>query len=219
MVGALGGLRRRQCEFGAEDRRQLEGSGRLGEADDAVEAVVVADGERFESESGGLGHQFLRVGRPVEEREVGVAVQFGVGHTSPAADRFGRWPVLPPLAGPGRAVIPVTCPDVDGATRRCPVGERLLDVGPRHVGIVPTHPRTIYKYMFVYQERPDSLRHPALRHSGGEPAPDSDPGPESTSQRSDLRCRWTTHQPPNPIRRSPATALVRGSRGRPDRPL
>ena len=55
-------------------------AGRLGEADDPVEAVVIGDGQRLEAQPGGLGGQLLGVRRAVEEREVGVAVQLGVGH-------------------------------------------------------------------------------------------------------------------------------------------
>ena len=67
-------------QLGAEDRRHPQLARRLGEADDAVEAVVVGEGERFEAEARRLGDELLGVRRPVEEREVGVAVQLGIGH-------------------------------------------------------------------------------------------------------------------------------------------
>jgi hypothetical protein len=57
----LGGEAGRQRDLGAEHRRQADRPGRLGEADDAVEAVVVGDGEGVEAEPGGLGGQLLGV--------------------------------------------------------------------------------------------------------------------------------------------------------------
>ena len=93
-----GGCLRRQGEFGAEDRREPQRPGRLGEADDAVEAVVIADGQRFEPQADRLGGQFLGVGGPVEEGEVGVAVQFRVADRAPAPPEIVRRPVRLPLA-------------------------------------------------------------------------------------------------------------------------
>ena len=78
----LGGEAGGQGDLGAEHRRQPDGAGRLGEADDPVEAVVIGDGEGVEAQSGRLGGQLLRVRRAVEEREVGVAVELGVGHSA-----------------------------------------------------------------------------------------------------------------------------------------
>ena len=144
-----GGRRlRRQREFGTEDRREPEGPGRLGEADDAVEAVVITDGERLEPEPDRLGGQFLGVGGPVEEGEVGVAVQFRVADRSPARNQIVRRQVRLPLARPRRTVVPIARPDVDGTAPRCPVREYPLDVAPRDVGVVPTHCCTVYEYMF-----------------------------------------------------------------------
>ena len=57
-------------QLGAEDRRHPQLAGGLGEADDAVEAVVIGEGERLEAEAGGLGDELLGVRRPVEERGV-----------------------------------------------------------------------------------------------------------------------------------------------------
>lgn len=67
-------------ELGAEDGREVDLGGRRGEPDDAVEAVVVRDGEGGEAEAARLVDELLGVTRPVEEREVGVAMQLGVGH-------------------------------------------------------------------------------------------------------------------------------------------
>ena len=46
-------------EFGAEHGGQVVGPGGLGEADDAVEAVVVGDGQGAEAEPDRFFHQFL----------------------------------------------------------------------------------------------------------------------------------------------------------------
>ena len=79
-------------ELGPEDGGDLERLGRLGEADDAVEAVVVGDGERGQAESRRLLHQLLGVRRPVEEAEVRVAVQLGVGdRVGAAGERSAGW--------------------------------------------------------------------------------------------------------------------------------
>jgi len=86
-VGALGvghpalGLGGAEGELGPEHRRQPHHPGRLGEADHAVVAVVIGEGERLEAQAVGFLDQLLRVGGPVQEAEVGVAVQLGVGDT------------------------------------------------------------------------------------------------------------------------------------------
>ena len=70
---------RDEGELRPEDRRQTEGPGGLGETDHPVEPVVIGEGEGVEPEARRLGHQFLGMGGTVEEAEVGVAVQLGVG--------------------------------------------------------------------------------------------------------------------------------------------
>ncbi len=67
-------------ELCAEHGGQAEGPGRLGEADHAVEAVVIGQGERGQTETHRLRGQFLGMARTVEEGEVGVCVELGVGH-------------------------------------------------------------------------------------------------------------------------------------------
>ena len=52
--------------------------GRADEADRAVQAVMVGDGQPGQPELDGPLDQLVRRRRPVEEREVGVAVEFGV---------------------------------------------------------------------------------------------------------------------------------------------
>ena len=52
----VGGI---EGHLGAEDRREPEGPGGLGEAYDAVEAVVVGEGQAREAEAGPLSGQLL----------------------------------------------------------------------------------------------------------------------------------------------------------------
>ena len=61
-----------------EDARDPEGARRLREADRAVEAVVIGEGERLQAERRGGRHQLLGVRRAVEEAEARVRVQLGV---------------------------------------------------------------------------------------------------------------------------------------------
>ena len=74
-------------ELGPEDGGQADGPGRLGEADHPVEAVVVGEGQGGQAEPGRLRGQLLGMAGPVEEGEVGVGVELGVGH-----GRAGRHP-------------------------------------------------------------------------------------------------------------------------------
>jgi hypothetical protein len=90
-------------QLGAEDGGQADGAGRLGEADHAVEPVMVGEGQGGEAETGGFLDQFLRVGGPVEEAEVRVAVQLGVG-SGRLLWRRRRGLVGLAFTGPGRAV-------------------------------------------------------------------------------------------------------------------
>jgi hypothetical protein len=97
-------------DLGPEDGRQAHLVGRLGETDHPVEAVVVAEGQGRQTEPGRLLDQLLGVGGPVQEAEVGVAVQLGVGHAgarSRRPQRFGGRAVGLALARPGRAVTTV----------------------------------------------------------------------------------------------------------------
>ena len=83
-------------QLGAEDGGEADGLGRHGEADDAVEAVVVGDGQRREPEARRFVDQLLGMARTVEEGEVRVAVQLGV-HRDP--DRIEQ--VFDRQVGPG----------------------------------------------------------------------------------------------------------------------
>ncbi len=69
-------------DLGPEDRGQTEGPGRLGEAHDPVEPVVVGERQSRETEARAFGGQFLGVARPVEEAEARVRVELAVEHQS-----------------------------------------------------------------------------------------------------------------------------------------
>ena len=69
-----------QGELGAEHGGHADALGRFGEAHHPVEAVVVGERQRLEAEARRLFDQLFGVRRPVEEAEVRVAVQLGVGH-------------------------------------------------------------------------------------------------------------------------------------------
>ena len=69
-----------QRELRTEHRGQAVLAGGLGEADHAVEAVVIGQGQCLQIQPGGLGDHLLGHRRPVEEAVGAVSVQFGVGH-------------------------------------------------------------------------------------------------------------------------------------------
>ena len=142
----------RERDLGTEHRRQPDRPGRLGEADDAVEAVVVGDGEGVEPEPGSLGGQLLGVRGPVEEGEVGVAVELGVGHVALAAMDAARLERLAPPAPrrPVSAGVPrraARCPPVATyrllASGSLSPGERGLELLPRPRRVVEPHPGII----------------------------------------------------------------------------
>ncbi len=83
VVGAVEG------DLGAEDRGQADLRGGLGEAHHAVEAVVVGECQGLEAEPGGLLGQRLGRRGAVEEAEVRVGVELGVGHGGRAGARAG----------------------------------------------------------------------------------------------------------------------------------
>ena len=74
-----------QRQLRAEDRAHAQLGGGLGEADHAVHPVVVGERQGLEPEPGSLLDQLLGVARPVQEAEVGVAVQLAYGTRGPAA--------------------------------------------------------------------------------------------------------------------------------------
>ncbi|TCN37857.1 hypothetical protein EV644_15018 [Kribbella orskensis] len=76
---AVLGTGQAEGELGAVDGGDVVGRRGLGEAGRAVEPVVVGQRDRVQTEPHGLLDQLLGGGGAVEEAEVGVAVQFGVG--------------------------------------------------------------------------------------------------------------------------------------------
>jgi hypothetical protein len=152
-------LRAREVErqLGPEHGGHAHGPGRLGEADHAVEPVVVGDGQRLEAEAGGLLGQLLGVAGPVEEAEVRVAVQLGIGGGADVAvEPLGRdvgGPVPRPrravtavgplgavgVAGPGVAPGAPVRPPAARVGAGPPARERALDLAPRDVGVVEAH--------------------------------------------------------------------------------
>ncbi len=87
-------------QFRTEDGGEADLARNLGEADDPVEAVVVGERERREPEPGRFLDQFLRVAGTVEEGEIRMAVQLGIGvHACPSP--------------PGRRRVSNTCSYVE----------------------------------------------------------------------------------------------------------
>ncbi len=91
-------------QFRAERGGQAECLGRLGEAHDAVHAVVVGEGQRGESEPDRLLDQLLGRAGAVEEAERRVGVQLGKAHCAHPAcrPRYRSGLVGRALARPGR---------------------------------------------------------------------------------------------------------------------
>jgi hypothetical protein len=58
---------------------EVEALGFGGEADDAGDAVVVGDGQRVQAQRNRLRRHRLGIAGAVEQREVGVGVELGVG--------------------------------------------------------------------------------------------------------------------------------------------
>src|SRR5690606_21246684 len=119
--------------------------GGLGEPGRAVHAVVVGDRDGVEFEARRLLDQFLGVARAVEEAEVGVTVQFGVGNPA-AGSRVvpARWAqvrglgVLLPLPAPCRAVVPVP-----RLRWYVPARQGAFQFPPRNRRIVPAHAQSL----------------------------------------------------------------------------
>ncbi len=68
-----------QLDLQPDDRMQADRLGRPDEADRAVQPGMVGDGQPGQPQLDGPLDQVVRGRGPIEEREVGVAVQFGVG--------------------------------------------------------------------------------------------------------------------------------------------
>ena len=151
------GLGATQGELGPEDGGQAQRPGGLGEADHAVEAVVVGEGQGLEPQPGGLLDQLLGERGAVEEAEVGVAVQLGVGHRAGVRTT----PAGAARTGPACATRP-GCrrrrprPGVAGAGRAGPVRQPALELGQETGGLNPessgTRPRVANTCSIVRSE-------------------------------------------------------------------
>ncbi len=153
-----------QGDLGTEDGRQSPGASGLGEADHAVEPVVIGEGERLQSEAVGLLDELLGVGGAVEEGEVRVAVQLGVGHRGSDQRERGPRLVRLALAAQRRAVatrvrtLAPRSPPRRTATRQPP-----LELGPRHRRIVESHPCQVTNIRSLFQLRSDHPGAPPSR--------------------------------------------------------
>src|SRR5258706_11260155 len=78
--GAVLRCRHAKRKLRPEHRGNADGLGRLREADDTVKAVVVGERESLETETGRLLGELFGMGAPIEEREVGEAVELRVPH-------------------------------------------------------------------------------------------------------------------------------------------
>ena len=114
-------------ELGAEDGGQVVGGCGLGQHRGAVEAVVVGDRERVQPEPDGLLDQLGRRAGAVEEAEVAVAVQLGVGRDG-AGRSIARGARGAALAPRDRGVVGAREP-----------AEPALELLPVHGGVVPAH--------------------------------------------------------------------------------
>ncbi len=143
-----------QGDLGSEDGGQAHLPSCFGEADDSVEAVVVGDGQRLEAEAGGLLDEDLGRAGPVEEAEVGVAVQLGVGHRALVAHE-GRGFVGRALARPCRAVAAVAGvrEGITPARVGRAVGEGPVQLRPRHRWVHPAHGARVYEHPYTITNR------------------------------------------------------------------
>ena len=77
-AGRVGHDRIEQLDLETDDRMDPDGLGCTDETDRAIEAVVVRDGQSGQPQLDGSLDQVVWRGCPVEEREIGVAMEFGV---------------------------------------------------------------------------------------------------------------------------------------------
>ncbi len=156
-LGLVAGNAHAEGQFGAEHGGQTQRLRGLGEADDAVEAVVVGQSKRGEAQPDSfLGHLFGGVGA-VEEAERAVCVQLGEAHRagwSVPHSRRGRrgrrgrrWFVGVALTRPGGGVAAVT-----DAGHRQP-GQMSLQLPPRNRRVTETHVYSI-EHVFAEVNRP-----------------------------------------------------------------
>jgi hypothetical protein len=75
----------RQCQFCAEDRLNTLGACRLCEPHRSVDGIVVGEGQRIHAQRGGAFDQCLRGGCAIQQTEIRMRVEFGVGMHETAA--------------------------------------------------------------------------------------------------------------------------------------
>ena len=152
------GEARGQRQLGAEHGRQAGGAGGLGEAHDAVEAVVIGEGERLEAEPGGFVDELLGVRGAVEERVVGVAVQLGVRDRAGDAGVAGLERLA--FAAPGGAVAAGVPRQRTGGAAIAPSAprERRLQFAPRPRRVVEPHRASIEHMFALRKSQPDTTR-------------------------------------------------------------
>ena len=161
----------KQRHLGPEHRGQAHRPGGLGEAHHPVEAVAVGDRQRLQPQPHRLLHQLLGVRRPLQEAEVGVAVELGVGHGGGRCRQPGRRLVGLAPAGPGRTVAPVRplgpVARPIGPCRRCGrAGEATFQLRPRHRRVVEAHPATLApEHLFGQPAHPPLRRGSPRRRS------------------------------------------------------
>ena len=76
--GRVGHDRIEQLDLETDDRMDPGGLGRADETDRAIKAVVVRDGQSGQPQFDGALDQVVWRGCPIKEREIGVAMEFGV---------------------------------------------------------------------------------------------------------------------------------------------
>jgi hypothetical protein len=129
------------AEEGAETRMRLGG---FGETHGTVEAVVIGESDGVEPEPHGFFDEGFGPGGAVEEAEVRVRVQLGIGHDGCAPRRVEGWDagsigrVGLTFARPSGAVSAIS--PVGNRVGAAEVGEFLLELGPGNRGVVPSQP-------------------------------------------------------------------------------
>ena len=78
-AGRVGDAGVEQLDLRPDDAVEADLLGRAHETDGAVEAVAVGDGQPGQADRRGPFDQLVRWRGPIEEREIGVGVELGVG--------------------------------------------------------------------------------------------------------------------------------------------
>ena len=139
-------------DLGPEHRGEPLHPSCLSKADHPVEPVVIGERKPFKPKPHRFFDQLFGVRRPIEEAEVRVTVQLGIGHAGGTGNGQVRRHIGCALARPGRAVPPVTDQGAiiahrPGAPLRPAglgaIGQRTFDRSPRNIRIVEAHRATI----------------------------------------------------------------------------